>query len=99
MNFAEDIKPISYVKAHAAEIIEKMAENHRPIIITQNGEAKAVLTDIETYQQQQDTMAMLKMVALAREDVAQGRVLSHKDAKEKIKKAIAAKFKTRNESI
>lgn len=50
MNLAEDIKPISYVKAHAAEIIEKMAENHRPIIVTQNGEAKAVLTDIETYQ-------------------------------------------------
>lgn len=94
MNLAEDIKPISYVKAHAAEIIEKMAENHRPIIITQNGEAKAVLTDIETYQQQQNTMAMLKLVALARADVEQGRTLSHKDAKEKIKKAIAEKFKT-----
>jgi prevent-host-death family protein len=95
MNLAEDIKPISYVKAHAAEIIEKMAENHRPIIITQNGEAKAVLTDIETYQRQQETMAMLKMVAIAREDVTQGRVLSHKDAKAKVRKAITEKFKTR----
>lgn len=94
MNLAEDIKPISYVKAHAAEIIEKISENHRSIIITQNGEAKAVLTDIETYQKQQETMAMLKMVAIAREDVKQGRVLSHKDAKEKVKKAIAEKFRT-----
>lgn len=92
MNLAEDIKPISYVKAHAAEIIEKISENHRPVIITQNGEAKAVLTDIETYHQQQETMAMLKLVALARDDVKNGRVLSHEDAQAKVKKAIQEKF-------
>ncbi|HNE20751.1 MAG TPA: type II toxin-antitoxin system Phd/YefM family antitoxin [Turneriella sp.] len=81
MNLAEDIKPISYVKAHAAEIIEKMAENHRPIIITQNGEAKAVLTDIETYQRQQETMAMLKMVALRERDIEESGGIPHEEAK------------------
>ncbi len=86
MNFAEDIKPISYVKAHAAEIIEKMAENHRPIIITQNGEAKAVLTDIETYQQQQDTMAMLKMVALREHSIEEKGGIPHETVKKHLLK-------------
>jgi|JI10StandDraft_1071094.scaffolds.fasta_scaffold134477_3 prevent-host-death family protein len=81
MNLAEDIKPISYVKAHAAEIIEKMTENHRPIIITQNGEAKAVLTDIATYQSQQDTMAMLKLVALRERDIEENGAIPHEQAK------------------
>jgi prevent-host-death family protein len=86
MNFAEDIKPISYVKAHATEIIEKMAENHRPIIITQNGEAKAVLTDIETYQQQQDIMAMLKMVALRERSIEEKGGIPHETVKKHLLK-------------
>lgn len=91
MNFAEDIKPISYVKAHAAEIIEKMAENHRPIIITQNGEAKAVLTDIETYQQQQDTLAMLKLVALRQADIAENGGIPHAEVKKRIRSLVEGK--------
>ena len=93
MNLAEDIKPISYVKAHAAEIIEKISENHRSVIITQNGEAKAVLTDIETYQKQQDTLAILKLIALAKEDIAQGRFMSHEQAKKHFKEYLKKKQK------
>jgi prevent-host-death family protein len=89
VNYAEDIKPISYVKAHAAEIIEKMAENHRSIIITQNGEAKAVLTDIESYQKQQDTLAMLKLVALRQSDIAENGGIAHADVKHRIRGLVA----------
>lgn len=93
MNLAEDIKPISYVKAHAAEIIEKISQNHRSVIITQNGEAKAVLTDIETYQKQQDTLAMLKLIALAKEDIAQDRFMPHEQAKKHFKEYLKKKQK------
>lgn len=93
MNLAEDIKPISYVKAHAAEIIEKLAETHRSIIITQNGEAKAVLTDIETYQRQQETMAMLKMVALRDRDIDENGGIPHADVKKHLRGYLKQRLK------
>jgi prevent-host-death family protein len=50
INLREDIKPISFIKTHAADMMKYFTENHNPIIITQNGEAKAVLMDIDSYQ-------------------------------------------------
>lgn len=85
MNLAEDIKPISYVKANAAEIITKITKTRRSLVITQNGEAKAVLTDIESYSQMKDTLAMLKLVALGREDVKQGRITEHSEFKKQMR--------------
>lgn len=92
MNLAEDIKPISYVKANAAEIIANIGETKRSLIITQNGEAKAVLTDIETYQKDRETMAMLKMVAIARDDVRQGRTTPHAQVKVRLRKFLKDKL-------
>lgn len=70
------VKPISYVKAHAADIIREIAVNQSPIIITQNGEAKAVLQDIGEYERIQESLALLKMLALGRKDLEAGRVKS-----------------------
>lgn len=70
---ATRIKPISYVKANAAEIIQELAEVGEPLIITQNGEAKAVLQDIVSYEQTQETLALLKILALAERSIEQGR--------------------------
>lgn len=67
------IKPISYFKANAAEIIRNLAEQPEPYIITQNGEAKAVLVDYESYEQQQETLALLKILALGEQQVREGR--------------------------
>ena len=67
------IKPISYFKANAAEIIRTIAEEPEPYVITQNGEAKAVLVDYESYEQQQETMALLKILALGRQQVREGK--------------------------
>lgn len=72
MNIKEDIKPISYLKSHAAEIIKSINENHRPIIITQNGEAKGVFVDSESYQKMKDTMNLMKMVILSENDFDKG---------------------------
>jgi prevent-host-death family protein len=67
------VKPISYVKAHAADIIRDIAAN-QTIIITQNGEAKAVLQDIAEYERTQESLALLKILALGRKDSESGRV-------------------------
>lgn len=68
------VKPISYVKAHAADIIREIAENQSTVVITQNGEAKAVLQDIGEYERIQESLALLKILALGRKDIEAGRV-------------------------
>ena len=74
MKLSSQIKPISYLKAHAAEIIRNLTEQQRALIITQNGEAKAVLQDIESYEQTQETLALLKILALGKRQIDEGRV-------------------------
>jgi len=67
------IKPISYVKAHAAEIIRNVAETGNPLVITQNGEAKAVLIAVREYDFMRESLAMLKMLAISAREVKQGK--------------------------
>ena len=77
MNIKEDIKPISYIKSHAADILKYINENHRPIIITQNGEAKGVFIDSDSYQNMKNTMSLMKMLLLAENQVSQGKTIDH----------------------
>lgn len=74
MKLSSQIKPISYLKAHAAEIVRNLGKQREPLIITQNGEAKVVLQDIETYEQTQETMALLKILALGNRQIEKGKV-------------------------
>ncbi|MFH1081461.1 MAG: type II toxin-antitoxin system Phd/YefM family antitoxin [Pseudomonadota bacterium] len=74
MKLSAQIKPISYLKAHAAEIVRTMGEQGAPLVITQNGEAKVVLQDIESYEQTQETMALLKILALGSRQIEAGDV-------------------------
>ena len=74
MKLSRQIKPISYLKAHAAEIVRNLGEQQEPLFITQNGEAKVVLQDIQTYEQTQETMALLRILALANRQIEEGRV-------------------------
>ena len=74
MKLSSQIKPISYLKAHAAEIVRNMGEQGAPLVITQNGEAKVVLQDIESYEQTQETMALLKILALGNRQIEAGNV-------------------------
>jgi prevent-host-death family protein len=71
---SSQIKPISYLKAHAAEIIRTLGEHGEPLIITQNGEAKAVVQDIASYERAQETLALLKILALGNRQVEEGRI-------------------------
>jgi len=74
MLLQHSVKPISYVKAHAADIIREITANQSTIVITQNGEAKAVLQDIGEYERIQESLALLKILALGRKDLEAGRV-------------------------
>ena len=74
MRYSSQVKPISYLKANAAEVLELLAEQRQPLVITQNGEAKAVLQDLVSYEETQETMALLKILALGNQEVAAGKV-------------------------
>jgi prevent-host-death family protein len=74
MKYSTRVKPISYVKANAVELIRELVEKREPLIITQNGEAKAVMVDVATYEQTQETLALLKILALGNREIEEGKV-------------------------
>ena len=74
MSLSHQIKPISYLRAHAAEIVRTLGDRGAPLIVTQNGEAKAVIQDIDSYEQMQETLALLKILALGRREVEAGKM-------------------------
>lgn len=73
MRYSAQVKPISYLKANAAEILLNLAEKQEPMVITQNGEAKAVIQDIVSFEQGQETLSLLKLLALGNQDIEAGR--------------------------
>jgi prevent-host-death family protein len=72
MRYSAQIKPISYLKANAAEVMRELADKREPMVITQNGEAKAVVQDIASYEQTQETLALLKLLAVGNRDIEAG---------------------------
>jgi prevent-host-death family protein len=92
INLKEDIKPISYIKTNAAEMMKYVNERKNPIIITQNGEAKAVLIDIETYQNTQDAFALMNIIKIAEKDIDNGRVRKAEDVFKDLRKKINEKI-------
>ena len=74
MSLAEQIRPITYLKSSAAELVKEFVTNPEPVIITQNGEAKAVLQDVASFEETQETLALLKILALGNQEVAAGKV-------------------------
>ena len=74
MRYSTQVKSISYLKANAAEMLQQLAELREPVLITQNGEAKAVLQDVASYEEMQETLALLKLLAMADREVDDGQV-------------------------
>jgi prevent-host-death family protein len=73
MRYSSRVKPISYLKANAAEVLLDLADRREPMVITQNGEAKAVIQDVASYEETQETLALLKLLALGNRDIEAGR--------------------------
>lgn len=88
MKLSTQVKPISYLKANAAEVLEKLAEDQQPLVITQNGEAKAVLQDIVSYEKTQETLALLKILALGEAQIARGETVPAREAIARIREEL-----------
>lgn len=74
MQLINQVQPVSYLKANAAEIMRTMVRDQKPMVITQNGKATAVLQDLASFEQTQETMALLKILALGAAQIEAGRV-------------------------
>ena len=74
MNISKDIKPVTYLKARAADLLKQINENHRPVIITQNGEPRAVLQDPKSYDNMRNAIGLLKIISQGEGDIRNGRV-------------------------
>lgn len=79
MRYSTNVKPISYLKANVAEVLANLAEAREPLIITQNGEAGAVLQDVASYEETQETLALLKILAIGNLDLAAGKLKTAAD--------------------
>ncbi|HEY4368782.1 MAG TPA: type II toxin-antitoxin system Phd/YefM family antitoxin [Steroidobacteraceae bacterium] len=88
MRYSTQIRPISYLKANAADVLQELTEHRKPMVITQNGEAKAVIQDVATYEDTQATLALLKILALGNKQIAEGKI---KPVAEVVKRLRAAK--------
>ena len=88
LNLVEDIKSISYVKSHTAEVMKQVEEKNNPIVITQNGEAKAVLMDVKQYQNIIDTINLLKILSIGENDIKNKRIYTHEQIQKKIKEVL-----------
>ncbi len=84
LNLSKDIKPISYVKAHTAEMVKQVGEQGNPIVITQNGEAKAVLLDVDSYQKIVDAINLMKIISIGQNDIKNGRFVTDEDLERKV---------------
>ncbi|MCL2765137.1 MAG: type II toxin-antitoxin system Phd/YefM family antitoxin [Treponema sp.] len=88
LNLRENVKPISYVKSNAAQMMDYVNERRNPIIITQNGEARAVLMDINTYQDNEDAFALLSLLKIAEKDIENGNVKDPDEVFNKLRKKL-----------
>lgn len=88
MKLSESVKPISYLKSHTAKAVREVTEDQRTMVITQHGEAKAILQDITTYEQTQESLALLKMLAQSTNSLQAGRSKPAKKAFADIRKQL-----------
>ena len=79
MKLSSQIKPISYLKSHTAEIVKTLTESREPLVITQNGEAKLVVMDVKSFEELEDTMALLKLLATGNREIEEGKFRDAED--------------------
>ena len=93
MNIANDIKPVTYLKSRAADLLRQINETHRPVIITQNGEARAVLQDPQSYENMRNALGLLKLISAGEADIREGRTKSQEEMFNEIEGALKESYK------
>jgi len=89
MKYSEAIKPVSYLKAHASELVRDVSETRETMIINHNGKAKVVVQDIHVYEEMQESLAMLKIVAQSSHSIEQGKLKPLREALDEIERKIS----------
>ncbi len=92
MRYSTQVKSISYLKANAADMLQKLSQQREPVLITQNGEAKAVLQDVVSYEETQDSIALLKMLAIGEREIEQGQFQPLTEAVEELRAELRKEF-------
>ncbi|MDP2816543.1 MAG: type II toxin-antitoxin system Phd/YefM family antitoxin [Rectinemataceae bacterium] len=93
MNISSDIKPISFLKSHAADILKHINDTHRPVVITQNGEPRAVLQDPESYDNMRKAIGLLKLISQGEEDIKNGKTKTQEHVFKEIENMLATQEK------
>jgi len=91
MSLEQDIRPVTYLKSRAADLLKQVNETHRPVIITQNGEVRAVLQDPQSYESMRTALGLLKLISQGEEDVREGKVKPQNEVFSEIEKRLGAK--------
>ena len=91
MNLKEDLRPVTYLKNKAADLLDQINATHRPVVITQNGEARAVLQDPESYEQMRSAIGLLKLVAQGESDVQAGRTMAVDEVFTRLRKTLTVR--------
>jgi len=93
MNISTDIKPVTYLKSKAADLLKQINENHRPVIITQNGEPRAVLQDPKSYESMRNAIGILKLISQGEEEIKDGKSKSQEEVFKNIENVLKEKLK------
>ena len=93
MNISQDVKPVTYLKSRAADLLKQINETHRPVIITQNGEPRAILQDPKSYEDMRNAIGMLKLISQAEEEIRDGKLKSQQEVFENIDNILKEKLK------
>ena len=93
MNISEDIKPITYLKSKAADLLKQINETHRPVVITQNGEPRAVLQDPKSYENMRNAIGILKLISQGEKDVRNGKSKLQENVFTEIEESLEEKIK------
>ena len=93
MNISKDIKPVTYLKSRAADLLKQINQTHRPVVITQNGEPKAVLQDPESYENMRNAIGILKLISLGERDIKDGKSKSQEEVFAYIENILKEKMK------
>ena len=93
MDISRDIKPVTYLKSRAADLLKQINETHRPVVITQNGGPRAVLQDPESYQNMRNAIGILKLISQGEDEIWRGKSKSQQEVFENIENILKDKLK------
>jgi prevent-host-death family protein len=93
MNISRDIKPVTYLKSRASDLLRQINETHRPVVITQNGEPRAVLQDPESYENMRNAIGLLKLISLGEKDIKERKSKSQEEVFANIENVLKEKMK------